>query len=166
MKKLSSLLSALILIAAFSFTGCDSDDEAKPVALLNANIDGQPFTSKVLLGRYFPADQLIDIEGHEVDSAFDDQFVIGIQIEFEQFNQPGEYDFAEHDVVDDIIFYFFDHDQKSYYPREGKLKIKKINTKEFEATFSSLVLKSSYPNAPDIMLTDGTIRVDLVETFD
>ncbi len=48
---------------------------------------------------------MIDIEVHELDSTFDDQYVLGIQIEYEQFNQPGEYDFAEHEVVDDILRY-------------------------------------------------------------
>jgi hypothetical protein len=92
--------------------------------------------------------------------------VIGLQVEHSNINTPVEYDFAEHEVVDDIILYFFDRDGKSYYPKEGKLTVKKINTKEFEAEFSSLLLKSSYPNTPDISLTNGTLRVDLVETID
>jgi hypothetical protein len=167
MKKLRFLFSALILSTLFFVTGCDdSDEEAPKVTVFNANIDGQPFSSKVTLGRFFYADQMLDIEGHEVDSTYDDQFVIGIQIEYNEINGPTEYNFAEHEVVDDLICYFFDKEQKSYYPREGTLTIKKINTKEFEATFSSLLLKSSYPNASDIVLTDGNIRVDLVETLD
>ncbi len=167
MKKLPFLLSALALSTVFFVTGCDDSDEApKKVTVFNANIDGQPVSSKVILGRYFSADQMIDIEGHEVDSTYDDQFVIGIQIEYDKINGPTEYNFAEHEVVDDLICYFFDREQISYYPREGTLSIKKLSTTEFEATFSSLLLKSSYPNAPDIVLTDGSIRVDLVETLD
>jgi hypothetical protein len=170
MKKLTSALSAILLSSTtLIFNACDdghATPEVKPVTVFNTNIDGQPFNAKVFTGRFFPQNQSIDIEGHELDSTFDNQIVIGLQIEYDKFNTPGDYDFEEHEVVDDIIFYFLTNDGKSYYPREGILTIKKINADELEATFSSLLLKSSYPNAPDITLTDGTIRVDLVEVND
>ena len=128
MKTLTSLLSAAVLGILLTFTGCDSDD-AKPAIQFKTQINGQAFSPKVLTGRFFTQDQLIDIEAHELDDSYEDQYVIGVQVEYSQLNKPVEYNFAEHEILDDVIFYFFNNDGKTYIAKEGTLKIKKINTK-------------------------------------
>jgi hypothetical protein len=167
MKKLNAIYFVAMIIGVSFLCGCQDDDAAPstPTTEFKMKVDGQDFTYKVLKGRYFITDKSADIESHELDSTFNNQRVIGLQVDYSKVTTPGDYDFEKGGVFD-VIMYMFNTTGNSYQAKKGIITFKKITETRLEATFTSITLQSGSQGVQPVTLTDGSIYIDLVKQDD
>jgi hypothetical protein len=142
----------------------DGDDET-PITEFKMKVDGEEFTYKIFTGEYFSSNKSIDIQAHEVDATYDNQQVVGIQVNFATINTPGEYDIEKVDAFD-VVVYFYNRNGEGRPAISGNLTIRKISETRFEATFDKVTIPGVSEDKPVIVLTEGSVSIDLVRRDD
>lgn len=143
--------------------GDDNGDDTPdvPVTEFKVKVNGEDFTYKVLKGRYFPDDDAVSVEVREIDDTNTNQRILGFEIYRGRLSAPGDYDIETLNEFD-VVMYMFDAEGKSYQTPKGIITIKNISETRIEMTFDSITLFSGYEGVDPVILTDGSVYVDLV----
>ena len=139
-------LPALASIACLGiFAGCNSD-EATPLNIFTAEVDGHEFKADEVEG--YAYDSEVEIFGYRDDE--EEGFMV--YFNSDAINEDVTYDLNTGDVV---IEYF--SDDNYYSPTQGTVHVTKSTNSAFEATFEFV----SDLSGREIEITNGVIEVTL-----